>query len=160
MVAKCKYTALDIANWFIEKANHIEIDDGVYEGITNLKLQKIVYLAQAASLAINGKPLFNDEIQAWMYGPVIPSVYNHYHSYKDRKIDKPDKTVNIDTKTTELLESVWELFGGYSASQLVTITHGHSPWIDTFRNGQGARQVIPQEKMRLFYRNIFSLAEE
>ena len=60
--------ALDVANYFI--ANY-----GGGTEMTNLKLNKLVYFAQAVSLKQYGVPLFSDEIQAWSYGPVEPEVY-------------------------------------------------------------------------------------
>ena len=65
--------AIDIANFFIDLSNSLE-----EELMTNLKVNKLVYLAQAWSLVRLGKPLFCENIQAWQYGPVIPSVYNTF----------------------------------------------------------------------------------
>ena len=53
-------TALQIADWF---AGAIDREAG--DSITHLKLQKLVYYAQAWFLALNDKPLFEEEMQAW-----------------------------------------------------------------------------------------------
>ncbi|MBQ6605586.1 SocA family protein [Candidatus Saccharibacteria bacterium] len=157
MGEKTKYTANDIAGWFINRSNQIKIDEKAVEGITNLKLQKIVFLAQAASLALNKKPLFDDQIQAWQYGPVIPAIYDKYKNHKNNTIPKPrGKIREIDEDTKKLLETVWEFFGGYSASQLVKITHSHQPWIEAYNDGQGAFSEISQKSIQAFYQNIFS----
>lgn len=68
------YKVIDIANQLLVKA--YRASDG--ELMTNLKLQKMLYYQQGFHLAYFGTPLFDDEIEAWMYGPVVPSVYNHY----------------------------------------------------------------------------------
>ena len=72
------FSAIDIAIWFILKNNaevleHEATNDDyeVYEGITHLKLQKLLYYAQGVCLAITGNTLFNEEIQAWQHGPVV-----------------------------------------------------------------------------------------
>lgn len=157
MEEKNDYTANDIAAWFIDRSNKVKIDEKAVEGITNLKLQKIVFFAQAASLALNNVTLFNDRIEAWQYGPVIPNIYDKYKNCKNNVIPKPiGKPKNIDHKTEELLETIWEFFGGYSAFQLVKITHRQQPWIEAYNDGQGAHSEMSTEKIRLFYQNVFS----
>ena len=63
----------DVADFFIDIANK-NTDDT----LTNLKLNKLLYYAQGEYLARTGKPLFDDEIQAWDYGPVVPVIYYKY----------------------------------------------------------------------------------
>ena len=64
-----RYSALDIATWFIYKTNaekkeNQAINDTyeVYEGLTHLKLQKLLYYAKGISLSLNNSALFNDQI--------------------------------------------------------------------------------------------------
>lgn len=152
-----RYNANDIAAWFINTANKTAVDNNVYEGITNLKLQKIVFLAQAAYLAIKNKPLFDDKIQAWQYGPVIPSLYNSYKEYSRNPIDNPTDSKKIDSKTASFLSDVWGIFGKYSAAQLVDYTHSHLPWKQAFDNGNGT--IITNKSIKDFYKNVFSDAE-
>lgn len=59
------FRAEDIANYFINLSLEQKIDDDLPEGITHLKLQKILYFAQAAYLSLYDKPLFEEEIYAW-----------------------------------------------------------------------------------------------
>ena len=79
------FSALEIAIWFLLKNNaedreHEAINDDyeVYEGITHLKLQKLIYYARGISLGMYGKPLFLEKIEAWQHGPVVREVYNFY----------------------------------------------------------------------------------
>src|SRR5205823_14692025 len=44
--------------------------------LTNLRLQKLLYYAQAWSLVLRESELFPEEIEAWRWGPVVPAVYN------------------------------------------------------------------------------------
>ena len=62
-----KFRAREIAEWFLAWAEDIEAD------ISNLKLQKLLYYAQGHYLARTGVPLFDDVIQAWAHGPVVPT---------------------------------------------------------------------------------------
>jgi uncharacterized phage-associated protein len=60
----------DIAKWFLSK-----------ESMSHKKLQKLCYYSQAWYCALyNGTPLFEDEVQAWIHGPVIASLYPIYDS--------------------------------------------------------------------------------
>ena len=75
------YAALDIANWFLWYNREQQLEQlqdnnyDVYEGLTHLKIQKLLYYADGINLAITGKPLFEDKIYAWPHGPVIKNVY-------------------------------------------------------------------------------------
>ena len=73
--------ALAVANYFVELSKRDKVP------LHLLGLVKRVYIAHGFSLAITGRPLIDprfDRIEAWKYGPVIPSVY---HSFKHNKYD-------------------------------------------------------------------------
>ena len=79
MTTKHTYTANNVAKYLIYLASQEFVGDNKErEGITNLKLQKVLYFVQAYYLAKLNRPLFPDNIEAWEYGPVIPSVYRKY----------------------------------------------------------------------------------
>jgi uncharacterized phage-associated protein len=126
---KSPYTAENVAKYLIYLASQAFVGDNKEkEGITNLKLQKILYFAQAYYLSKIGKPLFSDNIEAWAYGPVVPDVYKKFRSNKSNPIiDEEDKSV-ISDEDKNNLRKIWGTFGGYSASKLVDITHAHTPW--------------------------------
>ena len=71
------YNVIQVANWLIEKANNTENGDF----ITNLKLQKLLYYLQGYYLAVFEKPLFDVEIEAWQYGPVVPNAYYEFNAF-------------------------------------------------------------------------------
>jgi len=125
-----KYSALDIANYFLYKAQEASEED--QELISNLKLQKLVYYAQGLYMAVNGKPLFSDKIEAWTYGPVVPELYQHYKKYNSNGIHA-DKNFNpsiINEKTKKFLDEIYEAFGQFSAIGLMNLTHSDQCWID------------------------------
>ena len=62
------YDVQDVAEYVI---TYSEVKD---YGISNLKLQKILYLIQAYSLIHTKKPCFSEDIEAWDFGPVVPEV--------------------------------------------------------------------------------------
>ena len=156
---KTQYAAGEVARCLVKIANDQVVDrnpetgETVYEGITNLKLQKILYFAQAAHLALCDKPLFEDEIQAWKYGPVVPSVYNIFKQYNADFIPASDGDC-VDDKLHDFLMEVWDIFGKYSTAELVHLSHQHDPYkdvySDTLRN-----IVISPESMKKFYKTMF-----
>src|SRR5437016_1983852 len=75
-----------IADYFIALSNESQ------SPITNLKLQKLVYYAQAWHLAILKKALINEDFQSWAHGPVIPQLYNDYRSNGWKPIYREDLT--------------------------------------------------------------------
>lgn len=76
------YNALDVARKVIAATN-----EAVGDSITNLKLQKLLYYLQGHWLATFDGPLFGDKIEAWRYGPVVPSVYSHFAVNRGNPID-------------------------------------------------------------------------
>lgn len=125
--------AENIAKWFL-----CAVDRESGDSITHLKLQKLLYYAQAWSLVLLGEPMFEDEIQAWTHGPVVPNVYNIYSGNGYKEISKPDKCPNICPKYEEVLEEVMKTYGIFQAKYLETLTHSEEPW-------QEARGDLPLE---------------
>lgn len=155
IMSRSNVSALDVANWFVVRANR-ERAESFGEGISNLKLQKIIYFAQAAHLALENKPLFDDEIEAWNYGPVVESVYRQFKSHQRTPIPQPsnDNYLHIPSNIIAFLSEVWELFGKYSAGKLVEMTHAHDPWKSTY-DAAKRNLVIPKETIKNYYKPIF-----
>ncbi|MDB6118895.1 MAG: putative prophage protein, partial [Verrucomicrobiaceae bacterium] len=77
--------ALDVAKYFLSKADADEAGDV----ISNLKLQKLLYYAQGFHLALTGAPLFEEDIQAWVHGPVVREVWQAFNQYGANGIPAP-----------------------------------------------------------------------
>ncbi|MBQ8606869.1 MAG: DUF4065 domain-containing protein, partial [Bacteroidaceae bacterium] len=122
------YRALEIANKLLAKST--DYDAG--ELMSNMKLQKMLYYQQGYHLAAFGSPLFDEEIEAWMYGPVVPSVYEHFRSHGAGGI--APETSDIITLSEEeefLFNDVFEAYIDFSAYGLMNKTHGEMPWRTT-----------------------------
>lgn len=150
-----EHNAVDIANWFIARANKEKVQN-FGEGISNLKLQKILYFAQAASLALDKKPLFKEEIYAWNYGPVVEEVY---HAFKHNMKTPIKNTTNedytkFDAELVAFLEDIWSTFAKYSAGKLVEMTHAHAPWKDAYQSNTISK-VIKKDVIQNYYQNVF-----
>lgn len=136
--------AIDIANFYVNLANGIENEE-----IDNLKLNKICFYAQAWHLVRFGRPLFEDEIEAWKYGPVIPAVYYAYKVCGRSPIEQPVSEVDENEFTSEelsLLIDVYMTYGKYTSRALIGKTHEKgSPWAVVYeedRNNKITNDVI------------------
>ncbi|MGB3693330.1 MAG: type II toxin-antitoxin system antitoxin SocA domain-containing protein [Spirulinaceae cyanobacterium] len=114
------------AKYFIIRA----YQNGIEAEITNMKVQKLLYYAQSLHLALYNEPLFEEEIQAWRYGPVCPPAYKFYSNFEAQQLPLPDEEslLLLPLEKRELLEQVWEHFGSYHAYQLSGMTHLEFPW--------------------------------
>lgn len=150
--------AMDVANYVIYLATQqIVGDEGEKEGITNLKLQKILYFIEAYSLSVKEKSIFPDSIKAWEYGPVVPEVYHVLKQHGSRPIfSEDDYVVNLSEEDQKTIKSVWDSFSKYSASRLVDITHRHTPWIAAYdRSNNGESSEINRSEIAEYYRGLF-----
>jgi len=146
---KSPYTAENVAKYLIYLASQAFVGDNKErEGITNLKLQKVLYLAQAYYLSKIGKPLFSDTIEAWEYGPVIPDVYHKFKSKGSNPIIYEEDKSSLSDEDKEILQKIWGSFGGYSASKLVDITHAHTPWKEAH---ESKNRVISHKAIKEYY---------
>jgi uncharacterized phage-associated protein len=146
---KLPYTAENVAKYLIYLASQGFVGDNKErEGITNLKLQKVLYFAQAYYLAKIGKPLFRENIEAWEYGPVVPEVYRKFRSNKSNPIICKEDESSLSDEDKETLKKVWGTFGGYSASKLVDIAHAHIPWQEASKS---TSKVISHKAIKEYY---------
>jgi len=119
---------MDVASWFLTEGAEC-----MGEHPTHMKLQKLLYYAQGAFLALKDELLFEEDIRAWDHGPVVPKVYNKYKKYGNKKIIIESKENNISKDDRYLLEAICSLYGAYTASQLRNMSHESGPWKNTER---------------------------
>lgn len=141
------YNVLDIANKLLCKAQN-SIGG---ELMSNLKLQKMLYYEQGYHLAKFGTPLFDDDIEAWMYGPVVPSVYQHYNEFGANGImPTEDEMFFEDDVEEKLFDEVFRAYAPYSAIGLMNKTHEEKPWNTT---PTGIGNVIPKDKIEKYFKS-------
>lgn len=154
-----QYTALQIVNWFRVK-NFAELKDSpMAENLTQMKVMKLLYYAQGISLAAFDETLFNDDIVAWKYGPVVEAVHYKYKGMRDIiNVDNINESgmekealddfseISDDEDAETVLETVFEVYGDKSAIDLMNMTHRESPWIDAERNA-----TIPINKIKSYF---------
>ncbi len=149
MLTCCDVTCYEVANYFIRLAN----ETGSY--ISNLKLQKLVYYAQAWHLAIHDTPLFEEDFEAWVHGPVIPALYQEYQHFGWKPILKDVKKPSFSEDVQNFLNEVSEVYFGCDAYELERMTHQEDPWVKA-RGGlpidAPSSEVISKESMKEYYK--------
>jgi uncharacterized phage-associated protein len=147
------YDAKEIAKWFLGN-----IDREAGESITHLKLQKLLYYAQAWTLVLIGPPLFRNPIQAWTHGPVVPDVYYEYNDKGWATIEQPDDaTPRLDEKSEHVLKEILRVYGKFDAKYLEGLTHQELPWKETRGDlplEAKCTKEISLETMRDFYTDM------
>ncbi len=114
--------------------------------ISNLKLQKLAYYAQGFCLAMHGRVLFPETIEAWTHGPVVPDLYHAYSRYEGTALPRPDG-VDFELFTQEerdLMDEVYSVYGQFSAWKLRNMTHEESPWTKTPKSGVISHKLMQE----------------
>ena len=102
--------------------------------VTPLMLQKLLYFIQGVSYALNAKPMFTENCQAWVHGPVYPEVYDIFRDFKYNPIEDArfvifecaeDVLTEEECRTIDLVVNT---FGEYGGKVLERITHEEMPW--------------------------------
>lgn len=142
----------DVADYFIALAN----EKG--DVMTNLRLQKLIYYAQAWYLANYKKPLFEEDFEAWIHGPVLPPLYEDYKERGGQPIIKDVSLEEVEkcfSKTElEFLDEVAEVYMPYTAYQLEAMTHREDPWIKArggIESSEQSSKTINKDSMRDYY---------
>nr|VFJ72940.1 MAG: Uncharacterized phage-associated protein [Candidatus Kentron sp. FW] len=136
---KADYTPSHVANFFLDKAE----EEGI--PITQMKLQKLVYIGYGWCLAVLDVKLFDEHIGVWQHGPVIASLYHEFKRYGSHHIAEKSVKFDLDNKLTlepsiphidkanhkviEVLTIVWNSYKPLSAWALRDKTHENgTPW--------------------------------
>lgn len=137
------YSAVELSKYIVTKCANDKCP------ITNLQLQKILYYIQKDYLS-RGELAFEDQFEAWQFGPVIRAVYYYFCgngampiiSRYDTKIDKSDRCYIDPIVEKKRTLNPWDL---------VEDTHKPSgAWYKVFNNGQGNKQIIRNNLIKTF----------
>jgi len=124
------YDARTVANEFIRIAREAG------RNLTNMQLQKLVYIAHGYSLAILHQPLLKQRAEAWRYGPVIPVLYNALRQYGAGYVTEPINLIaseKLSETDRALIAAVSNAYSKFSGTQLATMTHReNTPWQEVY----------------------------
>jgi uncharacterized phage-associated protein len=142
--------AYDVAKLFLKWAR----ENG--DTITNLKIQKLLYYAQAWYLVNYGRRLFDDDIEAWELGPVIRSIYRKWKQFNSSPIQyiPNGKETNVFQKhQVDFLVEFYRIFSSLSSTTLVSMAHNEDPWKKAFKSGQNT--IISTSVMKDYYTKLY-----
>lgn len=133
MIKDNEINSYNIADFFLTK------DD-----LTPKKIQKLVYYAYSWFIALNNQSedqidsvLFDEVPEAWLHGPVFPSLYSKFKSYNWNEVPKNNKEIKFkNNDIMSFLNDIWNKFGAYSADELEYMTHQELPWINARKNSK------------------------
>ena len=144
------YIASTIAGYFIERSNKEE------RQLSVLQIIKLVYISHGWNLALNDAPLISDRIEAWTYGPVIPSLKSFFEGKGLRKDDLVSLSVEevncIKFEHLELLNKVYVKYEQITGEELSQLMHeDDTPWFAVWDNERGRNNPIENEATKAYY---------
>lgn len=141
------YPILHIANKIIANT---DVEQG--ELISNLKLQKLLYYMQGFHIAVFDAKLFENDIEAWQYGPVVRDMYFHFKEFGKSSITLTDDATiaEMTDEEEELFNEVLAEYSQFSAIKLMNMTHDELPWEKTFN--EAPQGVITYQLMSDFFK--------
>ncbi|HJW80238.1 MAG: type VI toxin-antitoxin system SocA family antitoxin [Microvirga sp.] len=138
------YDARAIANLILDEA------EGRGLKLTNLKLQKLLFLCHALFLVQRGRPLVHGSFEAWQYGPVSREANESFRKFGRSIITERASGKNpvtgvhreiappADLEARATVSRVVEFYGNWSTGQLVDLTHAtNGPWDHVVRESAG-----------------------
>lgn len=157
---------LDVCRYIINYSNKRKY------GISNLKLQKVLYFVQAFFLMNkkNNKPCFTESIEAWEFGPVVPIAYREYRRFGSTDIPTIDSYIKVDPfnlwnlsiinfseeclseEDRILIEDVVDQLSDFSATDLVKITQNQNLWIESY--SENSNNEIKVQSMINYFNQI------
>lgn len=140
-------TVYDVAAYILTKKHPL----------TAVKLQKLLYYAQAWSLVWDEKPLFPERIEAWVNGPVVPELYDYHRGQfiiENLPLGNPDCLTKTEQET---IDEVLNFYGDKSSQWLSELTHKETPWVEARQGlppGERGNQEIPLAAMAEYYESL------
>jgi len=159
------FNAKSIANYFLELAA------ARGECISPMKLQKLVYYAHGWYAGYTERPLINEAVEAWQYGPVIPSLYHEFKRFGSGEITGKafeydalgvrEAATPADPDIRTFLQNVYNSYHMYSGIRLSEMTHASgTPWAVTWAAAKGMRGVdIPFSTIATHFKDAVRKAQ-
>jgi uncharacterized phage-associated protein len=121
--------------------------------LTNMQVQKLVYIAHGFHLALFDKPLYYHNTHAWQFGPVIPKLYEDLREYGNGAVKELlicDDDIPKKSESFKLIEVIFSKYSSFTGGQLSNLTHlSGTPWDKTWENNRFG--IIPIESIKQHY---------
>lgn len=127
------------------------------ELLTNLKLQKLLYYADAWNLALYDEPLFTENFKAWVHGPVLTSQYHRFKDYRWQPIAEEIEKPEVSDDLAAHLDEIVDVFGCETAVALELMTHQEKPWLEArgdLPTTEPSSAPVSKETTKQFYRSF------
>jgi uncharacterized phage-associated protein len=125
--------------------------------LTTMKLQKLVYYTQAWSLVGDEAPMFNERIEAWANGPVVPELYRHHRGIFQVSSWSHGDASQLDSTEKETVDAVLRFYGDKPSQWLSDLTHREDPWADARKgvdDGTPCKSEITHASMAEYYGSL------
>lgn len=128
---------IDVADEILVQCRDRDIE------VSPMKLMKLAYIAHGWHLALEGESLFDNRVEAWKYGPVMPDLYHatkkHARSFIPRKLITGNGSLPAKSS---FISEILDIYGKYTAIELSSMTHqSNSPWQQVYRDGESDIQI-------------------
>ncbi|QVL31122.1 DUF4065 domain-containing protein [Telmatocola sphagniphila] len=137
-------TVFDVAHYVLQQKGPM----------SHMKLQKLVYYCQAWSLVWEEKPIFEDRIEAWANGPVVPALFAQLKGKFIIQIEDLPASKQLQDKQKEVVNKVIDFYGIHDSQWLSDLTHMEKPWQDARKGiavGARANSEITHASMAEYY---------
>jgi len=155
------FSSVAVANEFLNLAQ------SAGKSLTQMQLQKLVFFAHGWYLALTDRPLIDEQVEAWRFGPVIRSLYAKFreygsspvsHLYSPMVYEETDDGLALNEESPPRVEGseeaafarrviarVWDVYGGFTAYQLSNMTHlPGTPWHEVVSGYEDRGLSIPK----------------
>jgi len=143
-------TVFDVAKYILNRQGPLSA----------MKLQKLVYYAQAWALVWDGRFLFRNRIEAWANGPVVKALYDHHRgafTVSSRDLASVGDARKITGETKKTIDAVLGHYGDMSPHVLSELTHQEDPWKDArggLAPGVRSRREITRASIERYYGSL------
>ncbi len=119
------------------------------------KLQKLVYYSQAWHLVWeDGELLFDERIEAWANGPVVPDLWReHRRAFRVASWPK-GKISRLTESQRESIDVVLKHYGKRTGFALRELSHRERPWKEARKGippGASSQKQITTDAMAAYY---------
>lgn len=138
--------------------------DEHFGGVSNLRLQKLLYFVQVEFIKEAGYAAFKEEIEAWSFGPVVPEIYRKYKIFGreniilntsrglDFLLDFDDvQKEEISENDKKIINRVLEEASSLPTAELVNISHKQDPWKNAYKGENFFGQIISKESIKQYF---------
>lgn len=145
------YSVEDISNLLLLYADDIPYS----EPLSNFKLNKLLYLCQGFFIAYFDEPLFEEDIEHWFYGPVVPVVYEKYKDYNRSPIPFNKENIKFiefeDEEKQMMFDEIFRVYNKYSSAGLKETISNHNI-IKQSEPGEG--NIIKKEDIKKYFKKL------